>query len=298
LKFHNYLKKCRETYDFTQEELTSKLQSYHTLFETLDISTLSRWERGVTHPSVEKKLNIIKLFEEYSDSIFPCFESEDFEETIESVCEKTIDNIIGKNKELVLNFPSQYIKVDEFKVTQLRDIENIENIIELSVSLDQELTKHFSLLQDEHFKEWASHPSSFFLISQYKEQFFGLLFVLKLKPSIFKKVMNFEIQEKDISVEDFADVDEEGSHYLLNFYSHAPKSAAILFMYYYRYLIKHQKNILELGAAVVIDDGDKLLKRLNLQHYKDVKDSKHTISYYRAQLRNVLMNETVIKTIF
>ncbi len=298
MKFNDYLKKCREKHQLTQEQLTVNLQHSYEIFLYLDVGTLSRWERGVTHPNVAKKMKIIELFQEYDGSAFPCFSDYGYEDVQEEICHNAIENVIGKSKELVLNFPSHYILADELKITELKDIKNIDNIIDISITLDQEFTQHISLLQEKHFKEWASHPSSFFLICEYKEQFFGLLFTLKLKQKSFEKIMNLEIEEKDLTVDDFANADEEGSSYLLNFFSHSQKSAALLFIRYYAYLVANQKNILEVGVATIMNDAQKLIKRLNVEHYRDIEHKKQTFSFYRSPLKNMLMNEAILKTIF
>ncbi len=298
MNFNTYLKNCRETYNFTQEELTHLLQDSDSIFTQLDIGTLSRWERAISNPSIDKKLKIMEFFQEHSSLAFPCFNAENYEDIQDQICHNAIENIIGSSKELILNFPSHYIMVDDLKITELQDIKNIDNIIEISVSLDQEFTKHFSQLQDDHFREWAIHPSSFFLICEYKEQFFGLLFSLRLKPNIFEKLINLEMQEKDLTTDDFAGVGEEGCEYLLNFFSHSQKSAALLFIRYYTFLIANQRDILEVGVATMMKEGETFVERLNLSHYRDIEQDNHTISFYRSPLKQMLVNEAIIKTIF
>jgi len=249
MKFHDYIKKCREENSLTQEQLIDKLYLHNTTFKSLDTVTLSRWERNITQPSIDKKLKIIKFFSDYTGIIFPYFNAHDYKEIEDNICKNTIDNILGKNKELVLNYPSNYIEADELKIQKLRDIKDINNIIDISVSLDQEFTQHFSQLKDENFLMLAKHPASSFFICEYKEQFFGLLFSLHLKKDIFEKLMNFEMQEVDIKDEHFVVDDEVGCEYLLNFFSYSQKVAALLFISYYNYLIDNQKQIIEIGVG-------------------------------------------------
>ncbi len=145
----------------------------------------------------------------------------------------------------------------------------------------------------------AKHPASSFFICEYKEQFFGLLFSLHLKKDIFEKLMNFEMQEVDIKDEHFVVDNEVGCEYLLNFFSYSQKVAALLFISYYNYLIDNQKQIIEIGVGTMMDEGHKLIQRLNLSHYKDIQiDSKHTLSFYRQTLKDVLINESILKILF
>ncbi len=295
MQFSYYLKICRQKYHLTQEQLVQELHNFDELFANLDFVTLSRWERGITYPSVDKQLKIIETFQKYTSSIFPCYESTNFEELQAQICQTGIENIIGKNKQLVLNFPSAYIIADDLKITHLKDNKNIQSVVNIATSLDKEFTQQYSQIKDKNFKEWALHPSSLFLICEYKEQFFGLLFILRLKPEIFEKIINLQMHEEDIEVKHFANLDEDGCSYLLNFFAHSDKSASLLFVRYYAHLIAYQNSTLEVGVATMMDEGKKLMGRLNISHYKD---KKHQISFYRAPLKDILINESLLKILF
>lgn len=289
---------CREKSKLTQEFLVENLATFHLFFKYLDVSTLSRWERGVSNPNIEKKLKIIEFFQEKSGFIFPYFELVNFFDNKADILQKTMDIIIGENRELILNFPSQNILEKELKIRELKDIKNINNIIDISLNLDQEFTHAISLLKDNHFKKWANHPSSCFFVCEYKEQFFGLLFSLKLKTEVFFKLLNGSIQENDLKMQDFAKEDEEGSFYLLNFFSYSKKSAALLFIHFYIHLLKYHKFILEVGVGTMISDGHKLIKRLHIKHYKNIQYSTSTVSFYKSPLKDFLINKYTIKVFF
>jgi hypothetical protein len=149
-----------------------------------------------------------------------------------------------------------------------------------------------------HFKEWALHPSNSFYVCEYKEQFFGLLFTLRLKPDIFNKIMNHEIKEKDISMDDFASFDEMGSNYTISFFAMNQKAASMLFIRHYAYLIANQKVIDEVGFATMMDDAKKLLKNMNLHYHASLEVTKElTLQTYRETLSNFLACENVVKMI-
>ena len=78
---------------------------------------------------------------------------------------------------------------------------------------------------------------------EFNDQFFGLLFTLRLKPDIFSKLVNFEMEESDIDIDDFASSEEMGSDYFLSFIALNDDVASLLFIKYYAQLIANQKNI-------------------------------------------------------
>ena len=298
MQFNEYLKTCRERYNLTQEELVQELYNTDDEFSGLNTGTLSRWERSATQPSLSKQVGIIKVLQNYNNTVFPCFEELDDKEIENSICKVGIHNLLGNNKKLVLNFLSNVIQVDDMSIIHVRHAENINQILTMPHALDKELTNNFSILEDEHFKTWALHPSNLFLISEYEGQFLGMLFTLRLKPEVFEKIMNFEMKEEDIKVEDFASFEENGCNYILSFFSSNEKSASLLFLRYYAHLIANQKVISDVGALTILDDGRKLINRLNLKHLKEMQVNEGHLSSHRAILSEVLINEPVLKMIF
>jgi len=298
VKFNTYLKSCREHYLLTQEHLATQLHDFHLLFNGLDYNTVGRWEREISTPSLQKQVHIIEFFQTFSKSVFPCFETYTTQEIESQICRIGVENLLGKNKELILNFPSSYIEADNLKITQLKDSMHIENIIDIALSLDKEFTNESSQITGKKFKEWARDSSSFFLICEYKSQFFGLLFVLQLKPEIFDKLMNFELKEDDLKPEHFAKKDEKGCSYLLNFFAQSQKVSSLLYLRYYAYLIANQSTIHRVGCASMMEDGKKLIEKMNLQHHKSFSIKEDTMSFYQTSLSEVIVNQNVLKIIF
>ena len=298
MKFNEYLKSCRQNYNLTQEELVQELYNLDENFIGVDTGTLSRWERATTKPNIDRQISIIKFFQTKSNSVLPCFEKYDYNEIQSQICKTGIQNIIGKNKDLVLNFPSSYIMADNLKVTHLRHSDSIDNIIQIALLLDKEFTNNYSQILDKNFKSWAMHPSSLFLVCEFKKQFFGLLFSLRLKPHIFDKIINFEMQENELDSSHFATMEEDGCNYILNFFAHSQKAATILYLRYYAHLIANQNNISRVGVQTMMEEGKKLIKNIHISYYKDAKFNKHQISSYQSPLSDILINPDVLKMIF
>ena len=299
MHFNEYLKSCREHNELTQEQLVHDLYSYDIeSFEGLDTATLSKWERSVTKPKLSKQVNIIKYFQQQTDMALPCWDSYSADETEELICKVGMKNLFGKSKELVLNFPSKMMGADDLIISQLRNSEMIDKVIDINIELDRAFNQKFTELLPVHFKEWALHPSNSFFVCEYKNQFFGLLFTLRLKPDAFEKIMNFEIKEKDLTMDDFASFDEVGSNYAISFFAMNDKAASMLFIRYYAYLIANQKFISEVGVATMMEDARKLLKNMNLSQHASFEINKDLIfQTYRETLFNFLACENVVKMI-
>jgi transcriptional regulator with XRE-family HTH domain len=299
LQFNEYLKKCREQNDHTQEQLVHALYIHDIEhFEALDAGTLGKWERGVTKPKALKQVSIIRYFQEITGNALPCFDDYNVNETEELICKVGIKNILGNSKELVLNFPAAMIGANDLNVYQLRNTEMIDEVIDINMDLDKDFNHDTTQFRPEQFKEWALHPSSSFYTCQYKGQFFGLLFTLRLKPEVFERIMDQEIDEKDLTVDDFASFEEMGCNLMVSFFAMNEKSAAMLFIRYYAHLIANQKVIAEVGLATMMEDAKKLIRNMNLHHHgsKSVGEGL-MLQTYRETLPIFLSSEEVVRMV-
>ncbi len=297
MQFNEYLKSCRVNCELTQEQLMQELYIYNIdNFKSLETTTISKWERGVTKPKLAKQVNIIKYFQEKTHTALPCWDNYSTNEAEELICKVGMMNLLGRSKELVLNFPSSMISADNLHVYQLRNSDSLDKVININIDLDKDFNHDTTQLQSEQFKEWALHPSSLFLTCEYREQFFGLLFTLRLKPEIFEKIMDLEIEEKDLTIDDFASFDEMGCNHMISFFAMNEKAASMLFIRYYAHLIAHQKVISEVGLATMMEDAKKFISNMNLRYYESkIIAEGLELQTYRATLFNLLASEEVVK---
>ena len=299
MHFNEYLRSCREHANLTQEQLVQELYNYDIEnFTGLETSTLSKWERNIIHPQISRQVRIIKYFQTRTNSALPCWEEYSETNAEEMICKAGMRNLLGKSKELVLNFPQKMIGAGDLKLFQLRNSEKIDKIIDITIDLDKGFNHKFSELLPEHFKEWALHPSNSFYVCEYKEQFFGLLFALRLKPEAFRKIIDLEIREKDLKLEDFASFDEMGSTYIISFFAMNEKAATMLFIRYYAHLIANQRTIEEVGVATMMDDARKLLANMHLKEHHSMQLSNGLIlQTYKESLSNFLASEYTVRMI-
>ena len=297
LRFDHYLKQCRKSSKLTQEQLVHQLYNHNTdFFGSLDNSMLSKWERGVIEPKISKQVSIVKYFQKRTGRALPCFDDYTIDKAEALLCEAGMQNLLGKSKKLVLDFPTSIIGVDDLIVYHARNSENFDKYIAINVDLDKDFNHDLSQLDFERFKAWASNPVNSFYICEYKEQFFGLLFALRVKPEVFEKLMKFELDEKELSNNDFAQFNEKGSNYILSFFAMNETAATLLFIRFYAHLIANQSSIEEVGVASMMKDAQKLIGNMNLEHCRSKKLSeKLTIESYRATLSSFLAHRTVLK---
>jgi hypothetical protein len=285
---------------FTQQQLVQNLYLYDVEnFKSLVETTLSKWERNSITPPIHKQISILKYFQEKTGVALPCFDTYSMQETEKLISISNMQDIFRTSKELVLNFPSEMTNSDNLTVNILRDAQSIDKIININMDMDKTFNHNNSQLTSEQFKEWALHDSNSFYVCKYNDQFFGLLFTLRLKIDSFEKIMNFKTDEKNLSVEDFATFDEKGSNYIISFFAMNDKAASILFTRYYAHIIAHQKNIDEIGAITMMSDAKKLLTNINLNYYSSkVIDNTLKLRSYRETLTKFLASEIFMKIIF
>ena len=298
LKFNEYLKSCREKYHLTQEKLVQEFYNFDEDFIGVDTTTLSRWETGKTKPSIDRQITIVKYFQTVSGHILSCFESVDRKSIENKICKLGVKNLIGNSKEHILNFPSKSFKVSEIEIQHLRSAQNIDEILQMPYTVLENLTDNVYELSFDTIKEWALHPSNLFLLSMHRNKFVGLLFSIKLKSEIFQKVINFEIDLKDITLKDFADLNEVGSTFPIAFLAYNDKCSTLLILRFYAHLIANQDFIQNLGAAPLLDGAKKIVQKMNMQFHKEKDVPQGTLASYQASLNDVLINEPVMKMLF
>ncbi len=297
MQFSEYLKSCREKNNLTQEILVHDLYSYDIEnFRGLDTSTLGKWERGATQPKTLKQVSILKYFQEKSGVALPCFTGYSEEEAETLICRTGIHNLLGKSKQLIYNFPSAMMSVDDIKVYPLRNMERMDAVIESAMHFQNTAPTHFTTMNHEQTKEWALHPDSLFLVCEYKSNLLGWFFCSKIKPDVFNKFINFEITKSEMTVNDFASHEEKGSMIMGSFFAMNDKVATMLLIRFYAHLIANQHTIVEMGGATTLDEAKKIVTKMNLQPYRTIlTEEKLEVESYRQTLANVLVSEHAVQ---
>jgi len=298
MKFNLYLKSCREKYRLTQEELVQELYNFNDSFKGLEVGTLSRWERASTQPNIKKQILIIKLFQTKCNHTFPCFENMNREKIETHLCKTSLKNIIGHQEEYILNFPNRAFVFEDFEVKRITVEDDLESVLALPYDVIENLTGNVYCLSFEKLKEWALHPSNLFLHALYQDRFAGILFSLRLKPEIFERLINFQLDLKDVNDEDFASFEEMGCNFPIAFFAYSDYSLSMIALQFYTHLIVNQDFILKVGATPLLKGAKQIIKNMNMKAHKQKKVPQGVLESYTAPLSEVLINEPVIKMIF
>ena len=296
--FGIYLKLCREKYNLTQEELVHKCYNYHEDFEGLDVGTLSRWERGITNPSVDKQIKLTKILRKYDNHIFPYINTYSRDEVEHELSVKSINSLIGNSKEHILKFPHSDLITQNLKITNVKETNNIETILKMPNDVLTTLLNNHYNLNIETLSSWVKHKNNLFLVSEYKDNFFGMIFVLRVKPTVFENLLSYKCDLASLSDSDFAQDSEIGCSFPVTFFAYNQTTAALLYLQYYANLIANQDYISDVGITPILDSSIKLAEKIGLVKYKTVKTDRGENSSYKASLEDVLLREDVFKMLF
>ena len=296
MKFNEYLKSCRKKYNLTQEELVQELYNFNNIFEGLDTRTLSRWEKGSTKPTAAKQVVIVQSFQKFSTHIFPCFFGDSQLE--EDLCRIAVKNLIGNSKEHIINFPSNIFNIDNINISHINSHDDLNFVLNMPQSIFEGITSNYFKITTQHLKEWSLNPSNLFLIAQSNNDFLGMFFSLRLKPSSFEKIISFEMKVIQLTGKDFANSKEESCDLPISMFAYNDKVAALLYLRYYAYLIANQDVIVKVGTTPLLGGGKKLVEKMHLTHIENKQIDNEILSSYSASLEDVLINEDVLKMIF
>ncbi len=297
MRFNEYLKSCRERYHLTQEQLVQELYNTDDSFQGLDVGTLSRWERGMTRPSIRRQIEIVRHFQHYSKNVFPCFDGLSHDDIEAELCKAGAHNLLAGNKRFIFDFPSYIMQVGDLKMTHIRHTDDVDRLLKMPYSLHQRMMGAHMKLAPEHLKAWALDPRNLFLITEFQEQTFGMLFALRLRPEVFKRVIAFTLALNDLDEKDFANLDEPGCILSLVFFAYNDQNAVLLLIRHYAHLIAEQESIEEVGALTAHPDGRRFVKRLHFKEHHTHSTFSDIVSY-RGSLESLLLNEDVLKMLF
>lgn len=300
MHFGNYLKQCREKIGLTQEQLAHNLYAFDIdSFEGVQMTTISKWERAVSQPKLSRQVSILRYFQGETGKPLPCMEGYSAEEAEALICETGMLNLIvgPNNKELVLDFASEIVTAQNLSVVPIRHTDRVQAMLEIAADIRNSANPAITRLDAEKMQQWTLYPGNLFWVCRYKGITTGLLFSLKLKQEVFDQLIGLEKKLEELQEEDFAALDESGSHYLLAFFALNDKTAEMLFIRYYAHLIANQSTIEELGATASREEAKKILRNMNLHFAGYHAEADREVRSFRETLRNALAYENVVKII-
>ena len=294
-KFSDYLRICREEKHLTQGELVTQLITLDKTFNSLDTTTLSRWERGVSKPSLSKQTLIILFFSRYFKRIYPFIEQAEQIDIEQSFCALGFSKLLGRHK-LIMNFPTHHMDKKQFKIelyqnstVQQSALKRNEFILKEMYDrpIDEALQKSFALNQANHFS-----------ICEYQNEYYGHFFAIKLTPEAFDQVINFELNLDQLNDKHFSAIDEIGCYFFFGFFGMSDLVISMIWVNFYSWVIKQQSQIKEMGAIISTKEGEMIAKNMNTELYNSVEISGRTFQSFCATTEDMLITENVVKMLF
>lgn len=293
--FGTYLKRCRERFGLSQNDLAAHLYAFDTRFAGVDAVTISRWEREVTTPSLERIRYVIEALQEFDDTLFPCFDALDFSTLEDTIMRRDIRSVIGRYRLLILNFPQEIFDEKGLGFTHLGTLDDPLPALRISHTFMRNVAGASHTFSFERFAKLAQYPSSRFYIATYFKQFFGMIFALRLKPEAFEALMHGRCKTAEITCSMLANEEEEGYIFIVSFFAYHHRAAALVALRFYRYLYVASSHLLGVGALPVRREGAVLATRLGLDRFKELSPSHAS---YRANMPDVLLNRYMLTMLF
>jgi transcriptional regulator with XRE-family HTH domain len=299
MQFGEYIKGCRERYDLTQEDLVAELYHYDIReFGGLDVTTLSKWERGRSQPPPLRIAAILKYFQERSGLALPCVENHDLDSAETILSQEGINTLIGKTRALYVQLPLDSLPTKEYRLIPLRHFERREQILEVHQALYDSVNTGFARVELDKFREWSLDPRHLFHVLLYKDVILGLLFALRMKPESFEEVLRFERSKSQIDTEDFAELDAPSSLYILSSFALHPRFLSTLYLKLAAHLIVHQQTIEQVGLVTPLPEVERMADRMNLRHRAVWQEDDQEIHAYASTVKEMLRGEEVVRALF
>jgi hypothetical protein len=241
---------------------------------------------------------ILRYFQERSGLALPCWEHQDIESIETILSTEGINTLIGKTRALYVQLPLDSLPSRDYRLLSLRHFERREQLLEIHQALYDSVNSGFGKVGLERFREWSLDPRHLFQVLLYKDTVLGILFALRLKPEVFERILRFEQSKAQISPEDFAEIDEDSSLYVLSSFALHPRFLSILYMRLVAHLIVHQRTIRQFGLVTSLPEVERMADRMNLRHRAVRRDNDEEIHAYASTVKEMLRGEEVLRALF
>jgi transcriptional regulator with XRE-family HTH domain len=299
MQFGEYIKGCRERYDLTQEDLVAELYHYDIReFGGLDVTTLSKWERGRSQPPPLRIAAILKYFQERSGLALPCVENHDLDSAETILSQEGINTLIGKTRALYVQLPLETLPSEEYRLIPLRHFERREQILEVHQALYDSINTGFARVELDKFREWSLDPRHLFHVLLYKDVILGLLFALRMRPEAFEEVLRFQRSKSQIGSEDFAEINAPASLYILSSFALHPRFLSTLYLKLAAHLIVHQRTMEKVGLVTTLPEVERMADRMNLRRLASHGEGDERLHAYASTVKEMLRGEEVLRAIF
>ena len=297
--FGNILYQSRQLQKQTQQQFITEISQFNEEFFALNTVTLSRWENGTTETSLYRKRLILKYFlskglfniEAFSTLILKRYSA------LYTPLSKTFQH---NYQSVIHNLPQLRIgleEYDKFSLSKYSESFQLQHIIDIEVASHAPMYYQNST---EKLLKLVSHPASYSLVIEKNHQHFGHFIMYKVPQEISKKIINYELKERDLAYSDLCPKQESGDYYIHAFYGVNPMMAAMLNVETYLHLFKNISTINNIVIFSSRKDGVRLAKAYGIEMVESGEDLHYGINWngMLSPVEDILFSDTVLKLVF
>jgi len=289
----------RKLHAITQQSLAEALSHHSNHFKALNSVTLSRWETGVTTPSLAKKKGILGFL-----SSSGCFRDETCHGKIRKRYEtlsEPLSSLFGKRYQyLIGNFPDFDLSED-FSIHPLNIRDRMDEYIDHLIDIETITNAPgYYAVPHETMKTWCSYPSSLAIVCERKQQYLGHFVMFKIRNSTAEAIAYNRRSEFSISQRDLCPPDDTGSYYIHALYGRSPRIAALLNVQAYLYLLDNLDTIDKILIFSTRKDGVKLTRDYGIRTVAQGKDGHYGFEWHGmlSPVEDILFSHTVLRHAF
>ena len=301
-----YLATQRELKALSQEMLAEQLIEHSTCFEGIDGLAVSRWERGVVSPSIERQIALMEFF---GDEPHLLLGSADYElKQLPSL--STFHKLMRQN--LLYNHVMgghPYAENDDMEFDKcFFDHPLSYRWLSLACRYNQNLTRGREAWSEQQLWELASRPSSHSVFYHADDQLLGHAILLRVSDEILNDLLTGRMSDNELHPDHLLDDDGPGSLYCYSIYLGTRSICEDGLTHMFRTLIENRASLalgfkaranfgvqlMDLFMGEVVDKGEAITGHRDGARYQG-KYLEHVS--YRLTRESLLYNPTLLNLV-
>jgi len=296
--YSQLLRLCRERGNLTQKEFVLQLSLFSKHFKDLNPVTLSRWETGVTSPSLEKKKTLLQYILKHGDlDDDVCYNH--IVDMLKSLVIPLREKLNRQCEEIVGTLPVFKVDYDQYNFISLEYYSDLK----LSYIVDIELANHpdhYYKLELSRLREWSAHKSSLCLGCELDGEHVGHIMLLKVSLDLAQKVIQNEQSVFSITSDDLLSLEEDGTYLVHTIFGINTEIVAMLSVKAMLFLLEQRKKITNIAALIMRKDDKTLSMFYGSRVVAQGFDKTYGYKWYGTltPFSEILFSNTVVKMIF
>ncbi len=293
--FAKYLKHKRKERRLTQDMLAQSLSACSRVLSGIDAVTISRWERSMTEPTLERQRHVIGFFGDNPDSLLPFHGSRRRSGPRSDSLSYIVRHFVSSPRigAKVGSFPE--LKDAKYNIESVYGHDSEDAFTHLILEYQQSI--HYCperVMGRTQFLELLAAGKGYAKVCTRYGHYSGHMVGFNLKPEIFDDLINDRMKETDLETKHLAATGERFSFYLFSGYSSSRLVAAHQILGLVRTLPRNGDLFREIGATAFTSDGARLFKTLHFNPVRaghEVKD--HGVRYQGREISFLTFSATV-----